>query len=258
MISYKSPEEIEKMRSASRIVAEALHLVRSSIEPGISTLDLDHMVRDFVKSKGGQLLFYRYRGFPANSCISINDEVVHGIPRKRRRLREGDIVSVDVGVKIQGFCGDSAWTFPVGEVSEDVQRLLEIGKKSLYKGIEACHPGQRISDIGRAIQEYSEAEGYTVVKKFVGHGIGKNLHEDPQVPNYVDDSLLRDDPELREGLVLAIEPMLNVGTEDVEVLDDGWTVVTKDRKLSVHFEHSVAITASGPDILTLREGNQEA
>ena len=256
MISYKSPEEIEKMRLACRIVADCLHLVREAVHPGISTLELDTFINDFVRGQGGQPLFYKYRGFPANSCISINDEVVHGIPRKRRRLCEGDIVSVDVGVKIKGYCGDSAWTFPVGEVSDDVEALLEVGRTALYKGIDSCQVGGRVSDIGRAIQAYVEGENFYVVKKFVGHGIGTQLHEDPQVPNYLE-SGPKKGPLLREGLVLAIEPMVNVGTEDVEVLDDSWTVVTKDRGLSVHFEHTVAITESGPEILTLRENGEE-
>ncbi len=245
------------MREASRIVAGALHLVRQSLSPGLSTLDLDSMIHDYVKGLGGQLLFYRYRGFPANSCISINDEVVHGIPRKRRKLRDGDIVSVDVGVKIRGYCGDSAWTFPVGTIRPEVEHLMDVCRQSLYKGIEACQQGGRVSDIGRAIQVYVESEKYHVVKKFVGHGIGTQLHEDPQVPNYIDTGVLKQDPVLRRGLVLAIEPMVNVGTEEVEVLDDGWTVVTQDRSLSAHFEHTVAITATGPEILTLREGGLE-
>jgi len=257
VISYKSRQEIEKMREASRIVADALHLVRETVAPGVSTLDLDVMIRDFVRERGGQLLFYRYRGFPANSCISINEEVVHGIPRKRRKLREGDLVSVDVGVRLRGYCGDSAWTFPVGDVGDEARRLLDIGREALYRGVAACRPGRRVSDIGRAIQEYVEQRDYHVVKKFVGHGIGTELHEDPQVPNYVDKGALKQDPLLREGLVLAVEPMVNAGTEEVDVLDDGWTVVTRDRGLSVHFEHTVAVTGAGPEILTLREGGLE-
>lgn len=256
MISYKTQDEIDKMRRACRIVADCLHLVRQAVRPGVSTLELDDIIRDFVKQKGGQPLFYKYRGFPANSCISINDEVVHGIPRRRRKLREGDIVSVDVGVKIRGYCGDSAWTFPVGDVSDDVNELLGVGREALYRGVAACQPGNRVSDIGRAIQTFVEGQSFFVVKKFVGHGIGTQLHEDPQVPNYVDKGT-RDGPVLREGLVLAIEPMVNVGTEDVEVLDDRWTVVTKDRGLSAHFEHTVVVTASGPDILTLRDSGEE-
>ena len=256
MISYKTQDEIDKMRRACRIVADCLHLVRQAVRPGVSTLELDDIIRDFVKQKGGQPLFYKYRGFPANSCISINDEVVHGIPRRRRKLREGDIVSVDVGVKIRGYCGDSAWTFPVGDVSDDVNELLGVGREALYRGVAACQPGNRVSDIGRAIQTFVEGQSFFVVKKFVGHGIGTQLHEDPQVPNYVDKGT-RGGAVLREGLVLAIEPMVNVGTEDVEVLDDRWTVVTRDRGLSAHFEHTVVVTVSGPDILTLRDSGEE-
>lgn len=255
VISYKSREEIDKMRRASRIVARALELVRENIRPGITTLYLDQLVRDYVTSQGGQLLFYKYRGpgptpFPANSCISINHEVVHGIPSKRRKLREGDVVSVDVGVKLKGYCGDSAWTFPVGKVRADVRKLLEVGEAALFRGIHACAVGARVSDIGRAIQTFVEGEGYHVVKKFVGHGIGTKLHEDPQVPNYVERGPNKRDPVLKKGLVMAIEPMVNVGTDEVRTLDDGWTVVTKDGRLSVHFEHTVAVTDDGPEILT--------
>ena len=250
MISYKSPLEIEKMQAAGELVARAHSMVRDSIRPGLSTYALDVLIRDYVLEADGQLLFFRYRGFPANSCISINEEVVHGIPRKRRTMESGDIVSVDIGVKLKGYCGDSAWTYRVGEVSEEADSLLNVGEESLSRGISAIRLGGKISDIGRAIQTYVEGEGYHVVKKYVGHGVGVELHEDPQVPNYVDRSVLRHDPDLREGLVLAIEPMVNIGTEDTEVLDDGWTVVTRDRSLSVHFEHTVAVTAEGPKILT--------
>lgn len=250
MISYKTSEEIEKMEVAGKLVAQTHRMVRDAIEPGLSTYDLDILIRDFVIERGGQLLFYRYKGFPANSCISINEEVVHGIPRERRKLESGDVVSVDIGVRFKGYCGDSAWTYRVDEVDEQTASLLAVGEESLTRGISACRPGGKISDIGRAIQTYVEAEGYHVVKKYVGHGVGAELHEDPQVPNYVDSNILRQDPDLREGLVLAIEPMVNIGTEDTEVLNDGWTVVTRDRGLSVHFEHTVAVTAQGPKILT--------
>ena len=250
MISYKTPQEIEKMQAAGELVARAHRMVRESIRPGLSTYDLDIFIRDYVLQAGGQLLFYKYRGFPANSCISINEEVVHGIPRKRRKLEDGDVVSVDIGVKLKGFCGDSAWSYRVGEVSEEAEALLKAGEEALSRGIAATLLGGKISDIGRAIQTYVEGEGYYVVKKYVGHGVGAELHEDPQVPNYVDRNILRHDPELRDGLVLAIEPMVNLGTEDTRVLNDGWTVVTTDRGLSVHFEHTVAVTPEGPKILT--------
>ena len=250
MISYKTPQEIEKMQAAGELVARAHRMVRESIRPGLSTYDLDIFIRDYVLQAGGQLLFYKYRGFPANSCISINEEVVHGIPRKRRKLEDGDVVSVDIGVKLKGFCGDSAWSYRVGEVSEEADSLLKAGEAALSRGIAATLSGGKISDIGRAIQTYVEGEGYHVVKKYVGHGVGAELHEDPQVPNYVDRNILRHDPDLQDGLVLAIEPMVNLGTEDTRVLNDGWTVVTTDRSLSVHFEHTVAVTPEGPKILT--------
>ena len=250
MISYKTPQEIEKMQAAGELVARAHRMVRESIRPGLSTYDLDIFIRDYVLQAGGRLLFYKYRGFPANSCISINEEVVHGIPRKRRKLEDGDVVSVDIGVKLKGFCGDSAWSYRVGEVSEEADSLLKAGEEALSRGIAATLSGGKISDIGRAIQTYVEGEGYHVVKKYVGHGVGAELHEDPQVPNYVDRNILRHDPDLRDGLVLAIEPMVNLGTEDTRVLNDGWTVVTTDRSLSVHFEHTVAVTPEGPKILT--------
>ncbi len=232
-------------------MAEVFQLVREAIRPGVSTQSLDDLIRDYVLSKGGTLLFYNYKGFPANACISINEEVVHGIPRRRRKIAEGDLVSIDVGVRYKGYCGDSAWTFPVGTVHAEARRLLEVGEASLEEGVKACLATKRVSDIGRAIQGFVEAHGYHVVKKFVGHGIGTKLHEDPQVPNYVDAGVLKKDPILRPGMVLAIEPMVNAGTEDVETLDDGWTVVTADRGLSVHFEHTVAVTAEGPQIFTL-------
>ncbi len=247
----RTPAEIEKMREAGRIVAEVFQLVREAIQPGVSTQALDELIRDYVLGKGGSLLFYNYKGFPANSCISINEEVVHGIPRKRRKISQGDLVSIDVGVRYRGYCGDSAWTFPVGPVSAEARRLLEVGEASLDEGVKACLPMKRVSDIGRAIQGFVEAHGFHVVKKFVGHGIGTKLHEEPPVPNYVDAAVLKKDPLLRPGMVLAIEPMVNAGTEDVDTLDDGWTVVTADRGLSVHFEHTVAILENGPQILTL-------
>ena len=238
------------MRCAGRLVAEAHQKVRELVRPGVSTLSVDEKLRDFVTARGGAMLFYRYRGFPANSCISINEEVVHGIPRKRRKLKEGDIVSVDIGVRLLGYCGDAAWTYGVGAVDDDARALLETGEEALNRGIRACQAGDRVSDIGRAIQSYVERRGYYVVKQFVGHGIGTKLHEEPQVPNYVDVGFHKRDPILKPGMVLAIEPMVNSGTEEVETLDDGWTVVTKDRRLSVHFEHTVAITDVGPSVLT--------
>jgi len=240
------------MREAGKIAADALERAREAIVPGISTKALDDLMREFVQSKGGILLFYNYQGFPAYSCISINEEVVHGIPRNRRKLKEGDVVSIDIGVKLRGYCGDVAWTFPVGQVSPEATRLLDVGEQALLKAIDACREGNRVSDVSRTIQTFVEGQGYNVVKKYVGHGIGKKLHEDPQVPNYVDQGLLKRDAVMKPGMVLAIEPMVNAGTDDVEKLDDGWTVVTADRRLSVHFEHTVAVTTGLPWVLTTR------
>lgn len=254
MIALRTPEEIEKIRVASRLVAEAHVRIKEHLRPGVTTLFLDELVRDCVLEYGGSLLFLNYRGFPAHACISINEEVVHGIPRKRRRLKEGDIVSVDIGVRYKGYCGDSAWTHRVGDIGAEAERLLEVGEQSLLKGIEATQVGARVSEIGRAIQSYVEGEGLEVVKQFVGHGIGTKLHEEPQVPNYVDTGLFKPDPVLKAGMVLAIEPMVNAGTGEVETLDDGWTVVTADRQLSVHFEHTVAVLETGPQPLTVPEG----
>jgi methionyl aminopeptidase len=243
------------MQEAGRVVAEALAEVHRAVAPGVSTKELDELIRAFVVARGGSLLFFRYQGFPANACISINEEVVHGIPRERRKLKEGDIVKVDVGVKLKGYCGDAAWSFPVGRISLDAQRLLFAGREALRRGLQACRVAARVSDVARAIQAYVEAEGYSVVKKYVGHGIGRRLHEDPQVPNYVDKGFLKHDPVLQPGTVLAVEPMVNAGGDDVEKLGDGWTVVTRDRKLSVHFEHTVAVTPEGPWVLTQAEKN---
>jgi methionyl aminopeptidase len=251
VIELKSPLEIQKMREAGRIVAQALHEAERLIQPGVTTEELDLAIRDFVLARGGELLFYRYSGFPAHSCISINEEVVHGIPSKKRRLRAGDIVSVDVGVRLQGFCSDSAETFPVGEIEEEAQNLLYVCREALERGIAAARPGERLSGISRAIQTLVESRGYSVVRQFVGHGIGRKMHEKPQVPNYVDPGFLKDDLILKPGLVLAIEPMVNAGTAEVETLKDKWTVVTRDRKLSAHFEHTVAITEGGPEVLTV-------
>jgi methionyl aminopeptidase len=251
LIELKSTREIEKMRLAGRVVAEAHASVAEIIRPGITTRELDVFIRDFVRRRKGVLLFFNYDGFPANSCISINEEVVHGIPSARRQLREGDIVSIDIGVGLDGYCGDAAVTYPVGEVSENARRLLDICRRALNRGIEAVKARNRVSHISRAIQSFVEGEGCSVVKKYVGHGIGRKMHEPPQIPNYVDRGFLKQDPVLKPGMVLAIEPMVNEGTEEVRTLADEWTVVTGDGKLSAHFEHTVAVTPNGPDILTL-------
>ena len=246
MICLKSPEEIEKLRLANQIVASVMKTVKGLIRPGIATEELDRIAEEMILKEGAKPAFKGYRGFNHTLCISINEEVVHGIPGKRK-LQTGDIVSIDCGVFRDGFYADHAWTFPVGEVSKRAERILEIGEKSLYLGIEKMRAGNRLFDISAAVQEYVEAKGYTVVRDFVGHGIGKELHEEPQLPNF---GTKGTGMRLKAGLVLAIEPMVNEGSFDVEVLKDGWTVVTKDRKLSVHFEHSVAVTEKGPDILS--------
>ncbi len=246
MIILKSHDEIERMAVAGRIVAEVLEEIRSMVAPDVTTLDLDKFAESYIKSKGASPAFKGYRGFPASICTSVNEQVVHGIPSSER-LRKGDIVSLDTGVYYKGFYGDAALTLTVGEVSNAAKKLLSVTEKSLYLGIEKAVAGNRLFDISSAIQNQAESEGFSVVRSFVGHGIGRELHEDPQIPNF---GRQGDGPMLKEGMTLAIEPMVNAGTWDVEILDDGWTAVTKDKKLSAHFEHTVAITSNGPVILT--------
>jgi methionyl aminopeptidase len=252
MIMLKSKREIECMRAASAIVAEVLAEVSARVRPGVCTGDLDEVAESLTRRRGGIPAFTGYevggRVFPASVCISINDEVVHGIPSLDRCLNEGDIVGLDFGVCVDGYYGDSARTVPVGGVSEEASRLMETTRRSLEAGIEAIRPGGYVSDISGAIQDVAEGAGYTLVREFVGHGIGRRLHEDPQVPNYRTGAR---GPRLSEGLVLAIEPMVNAGRAEVYVKDDGWTAATRDGSLSAHFEHSVAVTADGPYILTL-------
>lgn len=253
MTVRKSPYEIQIMREAGRVVAEAHQLVRQAVRPGITTADLDALVEEYVKSKGGELIFKGYRGFPGHICASVNEEIVHGVPGPRR-LEDGDIISVDIGVRLKRYVGDSAWSYPVGDVSDDARKLLEAGEEALARGIAAAQPGNRISAIGRAVQEYAEGLGYGVVRDYTGHGVGTEMHEKPQVPNFVDKKPgLGQDPKIKTGLVIAIEPMLNAGTHQTETRRvKGWeVVVTRDRKLSVHFEHTVAVTDEGPVILTL-------
>lgn len=246
MIYLKSPDEIEKMRLANQVVVAAMKRIQEKVRPGMTTLSLDRMAEEMILKTGGQPAFKGYRGFQHTLCISINEEVVHGIPGKRK-LEEGDIVSIDCGVLLRGFYGDHAWTFPVGVVSPRARKILEVGEKALALGIEEMQVGNRLFDISAAIQKFAEGKGYSLVRDFVGHGIGKELHEEPQLPNFGEAGT---GVRLNPGLVLACEPMVNEGTHEVEVLKDGWTVVTKDRKLSVHFEHSVAITKEGPDVLS--------
>lgn len=234
------------MRQAGRIVAGALQELAGAVRPGITTLQLDTLARQYIEKSGARPAFLGYHGFPASICASLNEEVVHGIPGLRR-LKAGDIISIDVGVFYKGYYGDAAATFPVGEVSPLAKRLLEVTRESLYKGIEKAYPGNRLYDISAAIQTYVESRGFSVVRSYVGHGIGSEMHEEPQVPNF---GLPGKGPLLEAGMVLAIEPMVNAGTWEVETLSDDWTVVTKDRNLSAHFEHTVAIMEDGPEILT--------
>jgi methionyl aminopeptidase len=249
MIVCKSPAEIRRMRAANELVAAVLTELRDAIGPGVSTGELDALAEARIVAAGATPAFKGYHGYPATLCVSINDEVIHGIPSPRRVLAEGDIVSVDVGAVLDGFVGDSAVTFPVGTVSERAALLLKVTQESLYRAILAVKPGGRVSDIGHAVQRHVEAHGCSVVREFVGHGIGTAMHEEPQVPNYGPPGR---GPRLAEGMVLAIEPMVNLGRPAVRVLEDGWTAVTRDHSLSAHFEHTVAVADDGPYVLTAR------
>jgi methionyl aminopeptidase len=250
VITCRSHAELEKMRDAGRLVAEVLTELSSLVAPGITTADLDAVAEQRIVAAGAMPAFKGYHGYPATICASVNDEVIHGIPSGRRVLQEGDIVSIDVGASLDGYYGDSAVTLPVGQVSEEATRLLRATEEALYKAIEHARPGNRVSDIGHAVQQHVEAFGFSVVREFVGHGIGQRMHEEPQVPNYGEPGR---GPRLSEGMVLAIEPMVNAGRQAVKVLTDGWTAVTRDGSLSAHFEHTVAVTAGEPWILTARE-----
>jgi len=245
-IILRLPDEIEKARASNRIVAEVLSRLRERIKPGVKTKDLDKFAEEIAEKRGAQPAFKGYRGYPHSLCISINEEVVHGMPSKRV-LQEGDIVSLDFGIYYQGFYGDSAITLPVGKVSEKALRLMQVTERSLYAGIEQARAGNRLGDISAAVQTVVEDAGFSVVRDFVGHGIGRNLHEEPQIPNFGKKGR---GIELKSGMILAIEPMVNEGEYKVRVLADGWTVVTRDGSLSAHFEHSVVITDNGPDILS--------
>ncbi len=246
MIFRKSPEEIEKMATAGRVVVDALTLLGENIRPGVTTGDLDRLAADYIESQGGTSPFLGYRGYPASICTSPNDMVVHGIPG-RMALDEGDILSVDVGVTLDGFVADSAFTFPVGEISPEAQRLLEACQAALEAGIGQCHAGNRLSDISHAIQTATEDAGYSVVRSLVGHGIGRSMHEDPQLPNYGSPGR---GPELAPGMTFAVEPMITARSPEVVVHDDQWSISTEDGSLSAHFEHTVAVTEEGPRILT--------
>jgi methionyl aminopeptidase len=247
MVIFKSQNEIDRIRKASQIVARTLNLLESHVQPGITTRELDQLAESEIRKAGAIPAFKGYRGFPATLCVSVNEEVVHGIPSDRK-LKEGDIVGLDLGCIWDGFYGDAAKTYPVGEITEEAKRLLETTEKSLLIGIDQARVGNRIGDIGYAVQTLAESSGYSVVRDFVGHGIGRNLHEDPQVPNYGNRG---QGPRIKAGMVIAIEPMVCQGRADVEVLADNWTAVTRDRSLAAHFEHSIAITDNGPEILSV-------
>jgi methionyl aminopeptidase len=250
VIICRSADELERMREAGRLVGEVLAELAGLVAPGVTTADLDAVAEKRIARAGATPAFKGYHGYPATICASINDEVIHGIPSGRRLLNDGDIISIDVGASLNGYFGDSAITLPVGQVSEEAATLLRVTEEALYKAIDRVRPGSRISDLGHAVQKHVEAYGFSVVREFVGHGIGQRMHEEPQVPNYGDPGR---GPRLTEGMVLAIEPMVNAGKPAVKVLGDGWTAVTRDSSLSAHFEHTVAVTAAGPWILTSRE-----
>jgi methionyl aminopeptidase len=246
MIIRKSPDELERMARAGRIVADTLALVGEHARPGVTTGELDELAEEFIAGQGGYPTFKGYRGYPAATCISPNSMIVHGIPG-RYELSEGDVLSVDVGVTLDGFVADSAFTFPIGEISDEAERLLEAGQAALTAGIEQCQAGNRLSDISHAVQQATESAGFSVVRSLVGHGVGRSMHEDPQIPNYGQPGR---GPVLAEGMTFAIEPMINAGGPDIVVHDDEWSISTADGSLSAHFEHTVAVTATGPRILT--------
>ncbi|MDE5907026.1 MAG: type I methionyl aminopeptidase [Alistipes sp.] len=247
MIHLKTDEEIELLRENNLLVSETLAEVGRHIRPGITTLELDRIAEDFIRAHGAVPAFLGYQGFPASLCISVNEQVVHGIPSADCVLREGDIVSVDCGTFMKGFVGDSAYTFAVGEVSEEVRQLMEVTKEALYKGTAQAKAGNRVGDVSAAVQEYAESFGFGVVRELEGHGLGRKMHEDPGVPNY---GVRGRGPLLKEGMVICIEPMINMGTKSVVFEQDGWTVRTRDRKPAAHYEFAVAVRKGGADVLT--------
>jgi methionyl aminopeptidase len=249
MVTLKTPREIEIMRRSGKITAQVLTSLMKAVQPGMSTAELDRLAEQGIRERGGLPTFKGYQGFPGSVCLSVNDEVVHGIPGSRV-LRAGDLLSIDIGTTLEGYVSDSAVTLPVGTVSKAAQRLLEVTQESLMIGIAQMQPGNHVGDIGAAIQAHAEGHGYGVVRELVGHGVGRAMHEEPQVPNYGRPGT---GIELRAGLVLAIEPMITQGGPEVRILKDGWTVVTADGKLAAHFEHTIAVTQDGPKILTLRD-----
>ena len=248
MIVLKTGRELKVMREACRISAGALKLVGSAVEPGVTTAELDRLAEEYIRSEGAIPNFKNYEGYPATACISINNEVIHGIPSKSRKIVAGDIVSVDLGAMFEGYHGDNAATFACGDVSPEAKRLMDTTRESLYEGIKAARVGGRIGDISSAVQQYVEARGFSVVRQFVGHGIGTKLHEAPEVPNF---GTAGRGIRLMPGMTLAIEPMVNAGAFDVKILSDGWTVLTRDGSLSAHFEHTIVITPDGPQIMTI-------
>jgi len=250
-ITLKSPGEITVMREANQIVAATLAMLEERIEPGISTLQLDRWAEDFARNRGSVPAFKGYRGFPGSLCVSINEEVVHGIPSDRVILKDGDILSIDFGVKLHGFYGDAAVSIPVGSISGKKRKLLDVTRESLDLAIDQVRVGNRVNDISKAVQQHVEGQGFSVVRQFVGHGIGSQLHEPPEIPNYVRKERT---PRLIAGMALAIEPMVNAGTYEVQVMKDGWTVLTADRAPSAHFEHTVVVTEDEPLVLSRLSG----
>ncbi len=246
MITIKSPREIEAMRLAGKITAAARAFAGEMVKPGVTTQEIDKAVRQFIKQQGAVPSFLGYNGFPGSCCISVNDEVIHGIPGKRV-LKEGDIVSIDVGAYIGGYHGDCAATFACGEISDEAKRLIEVTEQSFYEGLRYAKEGCRVSDISAAVQRYVEKEGFSIVREYVGHGIGRNLHEAPEVPNYGEPGR---GPRLLRGMTLAVEPMVNAGTAAIQNMSDGWTVKTKDGKYSAHYENTILITEGDPELLT--------
>jgi methionyl aminopeptidase len=247
MIVLKTNRELALMREACIISAGALKAAGAAVEPGVSTAEIDQIVHEYIMKRGAEPAFLNYNGFPAATCISINDEVIHGIPSKTRFIQHGDLVSIDLGAKLNGYIGDNAATFAAGAISPDAQRLSDTTRESLYEGIKVCVVGGRIGDIGATISRYCEERGFSVVREYTGHGVGSKLHEDPSVPNFGTPSR---GVRLLPGMTIAIEPMINLGTAGISRMPDGWTVKTRDGKLSAHFEHTIAITADGPKILT--------
>jgi len=251
VIELKSARELGLMRTAGHVLSDVVEHLRGFVKPGLSTLEIDEDVEAFIAARGAKPAFKGYRGFPATVCISINEEVVHGIPSAHRRIKEGDIVGLDLGCIVDGYYADCAFTLAIGDVPPKVQQLLDVTRESLDQAIQECRPGRRLSDVSHAVQAHVERYGFSVVRAFVGHGIGRALHEDPQVPNFGDPGR---GPQLRPGMVLAIEPMVTMGSWEVKVLDDGWTAVTRDGSLAAHFEHTIAVTETEPEVLTSRTG----